>query len=172
MPSESPVAGLEVALWSPRLAANIGAVGRLCAVCAVPLHVIRPVPFSMSDRSLQRAGMDYLELLDLRLHEDWAAFREEQAGRRVWLLTTKATRSCYEVAFLPGDTLLFGNEPHGVDDNVHADAGEDRSLCLPMRCAGARSLNLATACSAVLYEALRQVEGWGPRGRSITASVD
>jgi tRNA (cytidine/uridine-2'-O-)-methyltransferase len=110
----------------------------------------------LSDRRLQRAGMDYLDLVPLRRHASWTAFEEARAGRLV-LLTTHADRSFLDFAFAPDDILLLGRESAGVPDAVHACA--DARLRVPM-VPDARSLNVALAAAMVLSEALRQTDGF------------
>jgi tRNA (cytidine/uridine-2'-O-)-methyltransferase len=149
------MARIEVVLVSPRIPQNVGAIGRLCAAMAVPLHVIRPVPFRLDDASLRRSGMDYLEYLDLRVHVSWEEFREAMADRRRWLFTTRGAGPLPGAAFQDGDLLLFGNEPDGAPPVVHDWVGEERRLRIPMREERARSLNLAMACAMGVYEALR-----------------
>lgn len=156
----TPPAPVSVALHSPRIPQNLGAVGRLCAATRSPLHVVRPVPFPLDDKSLRRTGMDYWDYVRLSVHVDFAAMREHAPAGRVWLFTTRATQPHSEARFEPGDWLLFGNESHGVPDDVHAAIGEERSLRIPILDERARSLNLASAVAIGLYEALRQARAW------------
>ncbi|MFP4357713.1 MAG: tRNA (cytidine(34)-2'-O)-methyltransferase [Puniceicoccaceae bacterium] len=148
---------LHVALLRPEIPQNTGNVGRLCAITGARLHLIHPLGFVISDRHLRRSGMDYWKSLDLREHPGWESFRETEGRRRVWLFTTRATRSFWDVAFAPGDTLLFGNEGHGCPEEVHRWIGPERSLSIPHPRPGLRSINLATSVGIAVYEMLRQL---------------
>jgi tRNA (cytidine/uridine-2'-O-)-methyltransferase len=152
---------MRIALYQPDIPQNTGAIMRLAACLGVPLDLIEPAGFLLDDRRLKRAGMDYLELLDLRRHRSWAAFLEQcPPGHRLILLTTRASLPYDRFVFEPDDILLLGRESAGVPDEVHAAA--DWRLRIPLR-AGARSLNVALAAAMVLGEALRQTRHW-PEG--------
>jgi tRNA (cytidine/uridine-2'-O-)-methyltransferase len=146
---------LRLALFEPDIPQNAGAMLRLGACLGVAVDVIEPCGFLWSDRHLRRAGMDYLEGVDLTRHVSWSRFRAAQqaAGGRLVLLTTKGSLPYTEFSFRPGDTLLVGRESAGVPAPVHAAA--DARLLIPMR-PGLRSLNVALAAAMVLGEALRQ----------------
>lgn len=151
----------QVVLVQPRIPQNVGAIGRLCAANAVGLHVVRPIPFDMSDRSLRRAGMDYLELLDLHLHVGWDDACAALAGRRQWFLTSAGTTDLYSVQFDPSDVLVFGSEVEGLPPPIRETiAGRD--VRIPMAQPAARCLNLATSVAICLYEVLRQSDGFRP----------
>jgi tRNA (cytidine/uridine-2'-O-)-methyltransferase len=145
---------IHVALYEPEIPPNAGNVARLCAATGSPLHLIGRLGFSFAHPQAKRAVMDYWEDVDYTRHADWADFAAAVAGRRMWMLTTKAERSLWEADFAPGDVLLFGPESRGLHADLLARDPE-RCLRIPMR-AGARSLNLATAVGVVLYEALRR----------------
>ena len=148
---------MRIALYQPDIPQNTGAIMRLAACLGVALDLIEPAGFLLGDRRLKRAGMDYLDLLDLTRHRSWAAFLERRpAGHRLILLTTRAAVPYHRFVFEPDDSLLLGRESAGVPDEVHAAA--DARLRIPMR-AGARSLNVALAAALVLGEALRQTGG-------------
>jgi len=146
---------IDLALFEPDIPQNTGAVLRLAACFGAPVHVIQPAGFDLSDRRLRRAGMDYLDLLDLRQHRDWPAFEEwrRQAGRRLLALTTHGEAQLTGFAFRPDDVLLLGRESAGLPAYAHQAA--DARLRIPIR-PEARSLNLATAAAIALHEALRQ----------------
>jgi tRNA (cytidine/uridine-2'-O-)-methyltransferase len=145
---------MRLALYQPDIPQNTGALMRLAACLGVALDLIEPAGFLLSDRRLKRAGMDYLETLELQRHRSWDAFLAARpAGRRLVLLTTGGTVLYHRFMFEPEDTLLVGRESAGVPDSVHAAA--DARLRIPMR-AGLRSLNVALAAAIVLGEALRQ----------------
>ena len=146
---------MRLALYQPDIAQNAGAMLRLAACLGVPVDLIEPCGFVFGDAKLRRAGMDYLEHVDLIRHVSWTAFRPTIPGRLV-LLTTKASIVYTEAAFRPDDTLMVGRESAGVPDEVQAAA--DLRLRIPMR-PGLRSLNVALAAAMVLGEALRQTAG-------------
>lgn len=146
--------GPAVVLVQPRIPQNVGAIARICAAARASLHVVRPIPFELSDRSLRRAGMDYLELLELHVHGDWPACESALAGRRFWFFTSKATRSFYDVAPRLDDVLVFGSETSGMPEQITAHYNQ-RDVILPMREPRARCLNLSTAASIAVYEVLR-----------------
>lgn len=149
---------LHVVLFQPQIPPNTGNVGRLCAVTRSRLHLIHPLGFTISDRHLRRAGMDYWHSLDVHHHEDWKAFRaSEAAPQRIWLFTTKGTRSFWDVKFEDGDGLLFGNEEAGCPEWLHAEIPGDCRITIPHANATLRSLNLSTSVGIGVYEALRQV---------------
>ena len=130
---------------------------RLCACMGVQLHIIDPAGFRMDEKSLRRAGMDYLELTSLQRHANWPTFQSwcENSSRRVVLLTTKSEKRYTDFQFQKSDILLLGRESSGVPDEVH-QALENR-LTIPM--AGkARSINVAISGAMVLGEALRQTQ--------------
>ncbi len=148
------IAPVAIVLHSPRIAQNAGAVGRVCAATGVPLHIIRPVPFRLDDKALRRAGMDYWPHVDLRIHDSFIDFAEVASGR-LWLFTTRGKRSHIDASYEAGDYLFFGNEPHGVPDEVRAAIPPEQHLRIPMPGPAGRSLNLATSVAVGLYEAMR-----------------
>lgn len=143
---------MRVALIQPEIPQNVGSILRLAACFDVPVDLVGPTGFVLSDARLRRAGMDYLDLAVLTKHRDWSSFQEDVPGRRV-LLTTHGDQSPYRFQFTPGDVLMFGSESAGAAPEVHAAAAA--RLRLPMR-QHARSLNLALAAAMTLGEALRQ----------------
>ena len=147
---------LRIALYQPDIAGNTGTILRMAACLGLAVDIIGPAGFDLSDRTLKRAGMDYLEMAALTRHVDWPAFeawRTEQ-GRRLILLSTKAALPYTDFAFRRGDILLLGRESAGVPEHVHAVA--DARVLIPMQPA-ARSLNVALAAAMVTGEALRQL---------------
>ncbi|MCC6547513.1 tRNA (cytidine(34)-2'-O)-methyltransferase [Candidatus Sumerlaeota bacterium] len=144
-----------IVLIQPGIPQNVGAVGRLCAATKSTLHVVRPIPFELSDRSLKRAGMDYLELLDLQIHLGWKEFKSSAGPRPLWFLSSHATRSLYDADFRSDDMLIFGNESAGLPDHIRVEMA-DRALRIPMPESQARCLNLATSAAIALYEVLRK----------------
>ena len=144
-----------IVLVQPRIPQNVGAIGRLCAATRTGLHVVRPIPFELNDRSLQRAGMDYLELLDWHVHTSWQECREALGPRRLWYLTSQGKRSLYDVPLEASDVLVFGNESAGMPPEIREEYGEF-DLRIPMVEPEARCLNLATSAAVALYELLRK----------------
>jgi tRNA (cytidine/uridine-2'-O-)-methyltransferase len=150
---------LHVALWEPEIPPNTGNIARLCAATGARLHLIGRLGFRLDDRSLRRAGVDYWPAVDWQRHATLADFEASVGEARVFCFSTHASRRYTQVVYQAGDYLLFGSESHGLPPGVVERYGE-RALCIPMPGAGVRSLNLATAVGIVLYEALRQVQGW------------
>ena len=150
---EEPV--FNIVLLAPQIPNNTGNIGRTAMATGCRLHIIHPISFDMDEKAVRRAGLDYWHLLDVREHDSWEAFLEQECPKNIWLLTTKSTKLIWNASFSRGDFLLFGSEQHGVPQKVHDFVGEEARLTLPM--AGeARSLNLATAVCAVVYEGIRQ----------------
>ncbi len=148
---------IHVVLYQPEIAPNTGNIGRLCAITRARLHLIHPLGFVINDRNLRRAGMDYWRSLDVHEYADWRAFRASPAGpRRLWLLTTRAERSFWEVAYADGDGLVFGCESAGVPDWLHEELAATR-ITIPHANPELRSLNLSTAAGIACFEALRQL---------------
>lgn len=148
---------LHVVLFQPEIAPNTGNIGRMCAVTRSRLHLIHPLGYAISDRNLRRAGMDYWKSLDVCEHANWEAFRASPlAPRRLWLFTTKAERSFWDVAFADEDGLVFGRESSGAPDWLHEELAASR-VTIPHVNEALRSLNLSTAAGVACYEALRQL---------------
>lgn len=143
-----------VVLVEPEIPPNTGNIGRLCLATSSTLHLIKPLGFSIDDRELKRAGLDYWREVDLRLWDSFEHLRQTcRADARFFFLTTKSDRAYYDIGFQPGDFLVFGRETKGLPENLLA-AHADELLTIPMQ--GTRSLNLATAVGIVLFEAMRQ----------------
>jgi tRNA (cytidine/uridine-2'-O-)-methyltransferase len=147
---------MRLALFEPDIPQNAGALLRLGACLGVPVDIIEPCGFVLSDRRLKRAGMDYLAAAELKRHESWTSFRAARSGRLV-LLTTRAELAYPGFAFRADDTLLLGRETAGVPAEVHEAA--DARLRIPLK-SGMRSLNVALAAAMVLGEALRQTNAF------------
>ena len=147
---------MRLALYQPDIPQNAGSLMRLCACLGVPMDIIEPCGFLLTDRNFRRAGMDYRAWTDLTRHASWEAFRAKAPGRLL-LLTTKAAQPYADFAFRPSDTLILGRESAGVPETVHAAANE--RLLIPMR-PGMRSINVAQAAAMVLGEALRQTDAF------------
>ncbi|KTE10777.1 tRNA (cytidine(34)-2'-O)-methyltransferase [Sphingopyxis sp. H115] len=150
---------MEIAMFQPDIAGNVGTTLRTAACFGVLAHIIEPCGFPFSDGALKRAGMDYATRANVRRHADWDGFFEwsADAGRRVVLLTTAGATPLPAFEFAWGDILLLGAESSGVPPHVH-DAAAAR-VAIPMR-SGFRSLNVAVAAGIALAEALRQTKGF------------
>ncbi|WP_378949421.1 tRNA (cytidine(34)-2'-O)-methyltransferase [Mesorhizobium sp. ANAO-SY3R2] len=147
---------LRIALYQPDIAGNTGTILRMAACLGVAVDLIEPAGFDISDRSLKRAGMDYLEMATLTRHVDFDRFEQwrRSEGRRLVLLSTKAALPYTDFAFRAGDIVMLGRESAGVPDHVHNLA--DERLIIPMP-GGGRSLNVALSAAMVAGEALRQI---------------
>jgi tRNA (cytidine/uridine-2'-O-)-methyltransferase len=149
--------GVQVVLVHPEIPPNTGSIARLCAATATPLHLIQPLGFSLDDRYLKRAGLDYWPFVELTLHADWAAFAAGAGDGRVLLFSARARDSYLQAPYNPSAHLflVFGGETSGLPPELlrsHAHA----TYRIPLLTEHVRSLNLANAVSIVLYEALRQ----------------
>jgi tRNA (cytidine/uridine-2'-O-)-methyltransferase len=146
---------LHVALIEPQIPPNTGNIARLCAATDTSLHLIGPPGFSLDDRDLKRAGLDYWEHVDLWPHADWRAFRDAISRERCLYFSANATRSFWDARFAANSCLVFGNETLGLPERI-LEKHPEQCFRIPMN-GPVRSLNLATAVGIVLYEALRQV---------------
>jgi len=146
-----------VVLVEPEIPPNTGNIGRLCLATRSTLHLVKPLGFSLDDRELRRAGLDYWEEVPLQLWDSFdALLRSQPSGTRYFFLTTKSKRPYYEVRFQRDDFLVFGRETKGLPQDLLA-ANTNHCITIPMD--GTRSLNLATAVAIVLFEAVRQQHG-------------
>ena len=143
-----------VVLIRPEIPPNTGNIGRLCLATQSTLHLVKPLGFSLDDRQVKRAGLDYWEEVSLRLWDSLEDLQESQPpDANYFFLTTKSKHPYYQVKFRRGDFLVFGPETKGLPESLLA-ANNDRCISIPMH--GTRSLNLATAVGIVLFEAMRQ----------------
>ncbi|MGJ7496725.1 tRNA (cytidine(34)-2'-O)-methyltransferase [Variovorax sp. RT4R15] len=146
-----------IVLVEPEIPPNTGNVIRLAANTGCTLHLVEPLGFSMDDRLLRRAGLDYHEYAEVRRHASWQALLEAEhpPADRLFALTTRGTRFVHEAAFAPGDWLVFGAETRGLAPELRESFAPAQRLRLPMR-AGQRSLNLSNAVAVTVFEAWRQ----------------
>jgi len=147
----------EIVLYQPEIPPNTGNVIRLCANTGCRLHLVRPLGFSLTDRQLQRARLDYGELAEVVQHLDWRACRDHFADRRIFAITTRGEIRYDQARYREGDVFLLGAETRGLPDTVVSQFLPERRLRVPMREAN-RSLNLSNAAAVVLYEAWRQLD--------------
>jgi tRNA (cytidine/uridine-2'-O-)-methyltransferase len=145
---------IEIALYQPDIAPNAATIARLCACFGLKLTIIEPAGFVWTDSSFRRAGMDYLEHVDLHRAASWDAFHLENSAKRIVLLSTKATQSHVQFQFIAGDILLLGRESAGVPEHVHQSI--DHRIRVPMA-KNMRSFNVAVTTGIVAAEALRQL---------------
>ncbi len=150
---------LHIVLVEPEIPPNTGNIARLCACTGCQLHLVHPLGFSLSEKAVRRAGLDYWQWLDVHEHANWQALRQHLRGAGHWYaFTTKAEQSLWDVRYEAGDVLVFGPETRGLETVI-------RQQCTPLRLpmqrhAPVRSLNLSSACAVACYEALRQT-GFG-----------
>lgn len=154
---------MRLALYQPDIPQNAGTMMRMAACLGLAVDLIEPAGFDTSDRNFRRAGLDYLDALDLSRHASFAAFDavRRREGRRLVLASTRAGLPYWEHAFRPDDVLMVGRESAGVPEDVHGFA--ESRIVIPMR-AGLRSLNVAVAAGIIVGEALRQTGGWPVAG--------
>ncbi|MEN9501868.1 MAG: hypothetical protein RI964_1153 [Pseudomonadota bacterium] len=145
----------DIALYQPEIPPNTGNIMRLCANTGCRLHLIHPLGFSLDEKQVRRAGMDYRDLAVVQEHDSFAAFNVAMQGRRVFALSTKARSTYAETAFQIGDVLLFGPETRGLPEALLLSLPDELKLRVPML-PDSRSLNLSNTVAVVVYEALRQ----------------
>jgi len=147
---------LNIVLVEPEIPMNTGNIARSCAATGSVLHLVGPLGFSIDDRAVKRAGLDYWHLVDVRYYNDFDEFQRKNPDIRCWYSTTKAQRRYCDVRYQDGDYLFFGKETCDFDEDL-LRANYDRCIRIPM-VDQARSLNLANSVAIVLYEALRQLD--------------
>jgi tRNA (cytidine/uridine-2'-O-)-methyltransferase len=145
---------LNIVLVEPEIPANTGNIARTCAVTGAQLHLVEPLGFSIEDKQLKRAGLDYWPHLQVKVHKSLDDFFSATDGGVYYYCSTKAKRAYHEVAFEDGCYLLFGKETKGLPEPL-IFSNPDSSIRIPMK-SGLRSLNLSNSVSIVVYEALRQ----------------
>ncbi|GAA1716890.1 tRNA (cytidine(34)-2'-O)-methyltransferase [Isoptericola hypogeus] len=154
-PAPPPAPFAHVVYFEPRIPGNTGSAIRLAAVTGARLHLVEPLGFDLSEAKLKRAGLDYHDLAVMDVHPSFDAALDALSGARVFAFTAHATTSYTDVAYRPGDVLLFGPEPTGLPDDALAHPRITDQVKIPML-PGRRSLNLTNAASIALYEAWRQ----------------
>lgn len=161
---------LDIVLFEPEIPPNTGNIIRLCANTGARLHLVEPLGFTFEDKALRRAGLDYHEFAQVRIHADWAAVTTVLAGRRWLAFSTKGSRSYHQVAFQPDDVLLFGPETRGLPREILHCFPPEQRLVVPM-VAESRSLNLSNTVALTLYEAWRQCEFAGAANLPVADDV-
>jgi tRNA (cytidine/uridine-2'-O-)-methyltransferase len=152
----------DIVLVEPEIPPNTGNVIRLAANTGARLHLVKPLGFSLDDKQLKRAGLDYHEYASLTVHESWSHFVAQMHGRRMFAFTTSAQRLYTDVHYAAGDVLVFGKEATGLSPAIVEAFAPDMRLRLPMR-PGNRSLNLSNAVAIAVFEAWRQLGYEGAR---------
>ena len=149
---------IHIVLVEPEIPPNTGNIARSCAATGACLHLVKPLGFSIDDRSLKRAGLDYWPFVKLEVHESLDEFLQRYRGRQMYLATTKGTHRHTDVSFQDEDMILFGRETRGLPKELIAQHQED-TLRIPMSAdTRLRSLNLANSVNIILFEALRQLD--------------
>jgi tRNA (cytidine/uridine-2'-O-)-methyltransferase len=151
----------DVILFQPEIPPNTGNIIRLCANTGARLHLVKPLGFSLEDKQLLRAGLDYHEFTTITVHERWADCAASMKSRRLFAVSTKGTQSYDQVEYAAGDAFVFGPESRGLPAEILGVVGEQQCLRVPM-VPGNRSLNLSNTVAVVIYEAWRQL-GFGMR---------
>ena len=146
----------DIVLVHPEIPPNAGNVIRLAANTGARLHLVEPLGFSMDDKQLKRAGLDYHEYASVQRHKDWNACLVLLNGRRIFALTTKAGNNLFEMQFQENDVFVFGSETAGLPEHILKEFKPEARLRLPM-IPGNRSLNLSNAVAVTVYEAWRQL---------------
>ena len=145
---------LNIVLHEPEMPANTGNIGRTCVAAGARLHLIEPLGFSINDKMVKRAGLDYWDKLDVTVYDDFNDFCERNPGAKIYMATTKAHKTYTEVSYEPDCYIMFGKESAGIPEEILVDH-EDTCVRIPM-IGDIRSLNLSNSVAIVLYEALRQ----------------
>lgn len=145
----------EIVLYQPEIPPNTGNIIRLCANSGTRLHLVKPLGFTLEDKQLKRAGLDYHEYANLVVHEDWIACKQTLTGHRMFALTTKGSTRHSNIRFQPGDVFVFGPETRGLPEEIRAEFSPEHRVRLPMM-PESRSLNLSNSAAILLYEAWRQ----------------
>ena len=145
---------MHIILHQPEIPANTGNIGRTCVATGTDLHLIEPLGFSLSEKALKRAGMDYWKDLNVTTYVDFEAFKQKNPNAKIWMATTKAKHVYSDVTFGKDDYIMFGKESAGIPEEILVDY-EETCIRIPME-ETIRSLNLSNSVAIVLYESLRQ----------------
>lgn len=147
----------DIVLYEPEIPPNTGNIIRLCANTGAKLHLVKPLGFSLEDKQLKRAGLDYHEYANLQVHENWEACKQALAGKRLFALTTKGSTRHTDLNFQIGDVFVFGPETRGLPQDIRDEFLPEHRVRLPML-PDSRSLNLSNSAAILLYEAWRQID--------------
>ncbi len=147
---------MHIVLHEPEIPSNTGNIGRTCVATGTELHLIRPLGFSLDEKNLRRAGLDYWQDLKLHVYDDFQDFLEKNPGAHIYMATTKAHQTYADVQYGPDDYIMFGKETAGIPEEILVEHEAD-CVRIPML-GDTRSLNLSNSVAVILYEALRQQE--------------
>ncbi|MGG7162621.1 tRNA (uridine(34)/cytosine(34)/5-carboxymethylaminomethyluridine(34)-2'-O)-methyltransferase TrmL [Clostridium ihumii] len=147
---------LNIVLFQPEIPQNTGNIGRTCVLTNCKLHLIKPLGFSLDEKSLKRAGLDYWPLLDIEIHESYEDLRDKYKDGTFYFCTTKAVKNHTEPQFKEGDFLVFGRESSGLPNYIREE-NKENLIRVPMVETTTRSLNLSNTVAIIAYEALRQI---------------
>lgn len=161
MPPSRLAPPLQIVLVAPEIPQNTGSIARTCAATGARLHLIRPLGFSLDDRYLKRAGLDYWPHVDLTIHDDWTAYVAATEGCRQHFFSARARATYLQAPFAEGDHVVFGCETKGLPPQI-LNGREDSTYRIPILQPHVRSLNLSNAVSIVLYEGLRRLGALDP----------
>jgi tRNA (cytidine/uridine-2'-O-)-methyltransferase len=145
-----------IVLFEPEIPPNTGNIIRLCANTGAQLHLVKPLGFSLEDKQLKRAGLDYHEYANLQVHENWEACKQALSGKRMFALTTKGSTRHTDLQFKADDVFVFGPETRGLPQEIRDEFLPEHRVRLPML-PDSRSLNLSNSAAILLYEAWRQI---------------
>ena len=151
---EVNILNFNIVLYQPEIPQNTGNIARTCVLTDSKLHLIKPLGFSLDEKHLRRAGLDYWKDLDLEIHESYEAFMEKYGNEKIYLATTHGGEHYDEVTFEKGSFIMFGRETCGVPEEVHK---AHENIRIPMIKSSTRSLNLSNTVAIIAYEALRQI---------------
>ncbi len=146
-----------IVLFEPEIPPNTGNIIRLCANAGAHLHLVKPLGFTLEDKQLKRAGLDYHEFSTLKVYENWIDCKTALAGKRLFAITTKGSTRHSDISFQADDVFVFGPETRGLPDEIRNTFPPERRVRLPML-AESRSLNLSNSAAILLYEAWRQID--------------
>jgi len=145
-----------IVLFEPEIPPNTGNIIRLCANTGAALHLVKPLGFTLEDKQLKRAGLDYHEYASLKVHENWADCKAALTGKRMFAVTTKGSTRHSDIQFKADDVFVFGPETRGLPEEIRNEFDAGHRLRLPML-ENSRSLNLSNSAAVLLYEAWRQI---------------
>lgn len=148
---------INIVLYQPEIPPNTGNIARSCAITGAKLHLIKPLGFSIDDKHVKRAGLDYWHLLDLEVHESLEDFLNKYGDRELFFSSTKATQYYHEVSYSEDCFIVFGKETSGLPAEIHEQYGHRRIKIPMLQNEAARSLNLSNSAAIIMYEALRQL---------------
>ncbi len=148
---------LNIVLYQPEIPPNTGNIIRLCANTGFQLHLIKPLGFELEDKRMRRAGLDYHEWANVKIHDNYAAFLDNENPEVIYAASTKGTRRYDQVPYQPGDYLMFGPETRGLPQDIRESLPQECVLRLPMK-PDSRSLNLSNSVAIFVFEAWRQLD--------------